>query len=574
VAPLRSIKTKIFLSIFAVSCVVLAILALIYDNYINASISRYELDYALASTDYAVRNVEQFLKAVEIDVESLQKNPQILQCLKSSVKTPESGDRINQILRETTESKDYLDDAYIRAENGALYSELENEFDLNLLRERIETILAFGSNRLTPLLTVTTSSRNKSLVFYSAPIYDIGAQERLATLFLDINYDYIVDLFINSSSRNSEKAVLINDAGEIILGYPIYTSFEPFLRDNPEIFQSPYTLAEKDVYKQSSIVVSMRLRNSNWYLARILSKERVYKDSTQLMILLAAVAFTLFFLSLAIAYFLAHAITKPLRELGGKISRVDKGDLTVEDSEPPREGDELKQLSFAFDNMVRRLNKYMQNELDIQKKSSEMEFAILQGQINPHFLYNTLDSVKWLAALQNENNICDMVSALINTLRYNLSSDQPFALLRQEIENIRNYVTIQKFRYGDAFTVKYSLEPESLNCPIMRFTLQPIVENAIFHGMENYSASGVIEIRGMTDGEYLLLEVADNGKGFEAENPLPENLRRRAKNKFSGIGLTNIRDRYELHYHERFQMNLAADGTLGGANISLRIPIT
>ena len=197
--------------------------------------------------------------------------------------------------------------------------------------------------------------------------------------------------------------------------------------------------------------------------------------------------------------------------------------------------------------MVRRVDKYMQNELDVQKKESEMEFAILQSQINPHFLYNTLDSVKWLAALQNEDNICNMVSALINTLRYNLSSKQPFALLRQEIENIRNYVTIQKFRYGSAFTVKYSLDPKTLNCSIMRFTLQPIVENAIFHGMENYSASGVIEIRSRAEDEYLILEVADNGTGFEIENPRPENLRRSSGNKFSGIGLSNIRERDELH---------------------------
>lgn len=567
---LRSVKSKIFVSIFAMSLLVLGVLAYICYNYIYTSITRYELNYAISSTDDAVRNIELFLRTMDDDIDKLLSEPALYTCLVQG--GSESTKRLNGLLKDFVSAKPYISNLYIHAADGTTYNSTDWGNYPHLLRDRIEAISAYESEKFTPLHNYMSPTRSNSVISYYTTIPSPYGGSNPGTLYIDLDYNNLSDLFVRSTAKTREKAILVNETGEIIMGFPIYVDFEPLIRENPEIFTAPYSIIDRSIFRQPSIVVSDRVRDSNWILVRIISKDGIYKDADRLLMLLVSVSAMLFLASLILSYLMANAITRPISELFGKIRRVESGDLTVRGS-PTARGDELQQLSSSFDRMVVRLDDYLQSEIETQKRKSDMEFQVLQSQINPHFLYNTLDSVKWLAAMQKEDNICNMVSALISTLRYNLSSKQSSALVRQEMENIQDYITIQKYRYGNAFDLQYDLEEAVLDCTMLRFTLQPLVENAIFHGMENYTASGLIRIRGWVRETDFVVEVADNGPGFGTSSPAPDTLRRKMKNQFSGVGLTNIKERYELLYREGFRMELSDDAELGGANIRLIIPL-
>lgn len=567
---LRSVKSKVFFSIFAMSLLVLAVLSYICYNYIHSSITHYELNYAISSTDDSVRNIETFLRTMEDDMERLLTDQEIYHCLKQADSYSEK--KLDALLKDFVEFKPYISNIFIRDSRSTIYNSTDWGDYPELLEDRIRAISAYESNKFTPLHNYMSPTRSNSAISYYTSIPDFYDGSAIGTLYMDLDYNYLSDLFVRSTAKTREKAILMNEAGDIIMGFPIYVDFEPFIRENPEVFTAPYSIIDKRIFRQPSIIVSDRVRDSNWILVRIISKDGIYKDANKLLVLLISVSVVVFLASLALSYLMAKAIARPISELNGKIRRVESGDLTVRKS-PVAQGDELQQLSASFDRMVVRLDDYLQSEIETQKRKSDMEFQVLQSQINPHFLYNTLDSVKWLAAMQKEDNICSMVSALINTLRYNLSAKESTALVRQEIANIKDYVTIQKYRYGNAFDVQYDLKADVLNCTMLRFTLQPLVENAIFHGMENYTASGLIHIRGWVGDGNFVLEVADNGIGFQSSSPSPDTLQRQMKNQFSGVGLTNIKERYELRYSRGFFIELSNDGALGGANIRLTIPV-
>lgn len=206
------------------------------------------------------------------------------------------------------------------------------------------------------------------------------------------------------------------------------------------------------------------------------------------------------------------------------------------------------------------------------KKKADMEFQILQAQINPHFLYNTLDSIKWLAVIQNVHNISSMTNSLINLLKYNISRNNKTVMLSEELESVKNYVNIQKYRYGDIFEVTYDVNEDLLEYRILKFILQPIVENAIFHGFENMEGNCLIKIIARKKDEYLIIEIIDNGIGITNERLEDIQSPNKDKGKFSGIGLRNIEERIKLYFGEKY--GLTIDSKLHeGTHVSLFLPI-
>ncbi|MDR3192334.1 MAG: histidine kinase, partial [Treponema sp.] len=181
---------------------------------------------------------------------------------------------------------------------------------------------------------------------------------------------------------------------------------------------------------------------------------------------------------------------------------------------------------------------------------NELKLDVLRSQINPHFLYNTLDSIKFLANLQEIHNISSMCSSLINLLKYNLSSGT-LATLGEEVESVRNYVGIQKYRYGDIFEFKTEIAKETEHCMVSRFVLQPLIENCLIHGFDDMESGGKITVRSSIYGETLCLEVINNGKYMDRGTLDKVNRGMEQDRPFSNIGINNIRERIRLQFGDR-----------------------
>jgi two-component system sensor histidine kinase YesM len=369
-----------------------------------------------------------------------------------------------------------------------------------------------------------------------------------------------------------EKVLVLNHLGETMFSFPYNINLDSIITDNPDIIESQTTQLTTDVFGKESIILSDTLNFSGWKVVRIINSDHIYEKTNQLAPLALIALGILFILTWMISLILSHSFTKPIRELHQHILKVENGNFKT--MIPIKRKDELGQLAHSFNVMTQNLNELIQKMLIEEKEKSQMEFQILQSQINPHFLYNTLDSIKWLATIQNVDNIKDMTNSLINLLKYNISSKGTMVMLKEEIQSIVNYVEIQKYRFGDIFEVYYDIPSQLENLFILRFILQPIIENSIIHGFEDIGNNQFhITIKAFSEDDILYITITDNGKGMDdiaIETLFTTEDKRNVMH--SGIGLKNIHDRIQLYFGPEFGLKISSLSNQGTSiQLSLRV---
>ncbi|MFF2480026.1 sensor histidine kinase [Paenibacillus sp. NPDC058071] len=310
--------------------------------------------------------------------------------------------------------------------------------------------------------------------------------------------------------------------------------------------------------------------NARWYLVGVIPRKHLARESQQIMPYLIIVVCLSLFFSILITFLLSRSISKPLNRLVHRMKQVSLGNFRIQDSDSSP--DELGYLSVKFDSMIEEISgliRQMQNE---QRLKRETELQMLQAQINPHFLFNTLNSIKWTATLSRADTVADGLNALAELLRNTIVDKEEFVPLRRELDNIENYVVIQRLRYGVSFTVIYEIGDELSGSSVLKFMLQPIIENALIHGLEESQDNGFIVISAVREGGDLRIAVRDNGRGMDGER-----LKRlfdptyRANQRLSGIGLTNVQERLQLHFGDRYGLTVTSE--IGeGTKVELLLP--
>ncbi len=242
---------------------------------------------------------------------------------------------------------------------------------------------------------------------------------------------------------------------------------------------------------------------------------------------------------------LVRRMMRPVKNLEEVMVQVGQGDLAVRAQIYSE--DEIGRLSQGFNDMIQQVEDLI-DELVTQKLlKKEAEIEALKYQITPHFMYNTLNSIKYAAILQNSAEIAEQLEAFIELLQLSASDRGAFITVRQEIHMVRNYVKLQMFRYANSFTVQFDVCPDIEGCYIPGLLIQPLVENAILHGIDLKRSDGLITVRVLRDENELAIKVEDNGRGMTAEE-LTRLMNGERKSKFSGIGVHNVRERLQLYY--------------------------
>ncbi len=264
-------------------------------------------------------------------------------------------------------------------------------------------------------------------------------------------------------------------------------------------------------------------------------------------------AIVVVFSSLAVAVILAillsGIITKPLRRLTARLRRATENDFSF-DPDIERGGGEIAEMGRVVNEMTQSINTLLKETEQMHLQQKNAEIALLQSQVNPHFLYNTLDSIRWMAVIQKNPGIEKTVRSLSNLLKNLAKGTSDKIPLENEIALLMDYVDTQSVRFMDLLEVRNNIPPALLHYNIVKFTLQPLVENAIFHGIEPSGECGVIELNAYEEGDYLIITVEDNGVGMTdqelkalqsaAQNPNPHGM--------AGIGVANVDNRLKLVY--------------------------
>ncbi|OCT13096.1 hypothetical protein A8709_20315 [Paenibacillus pectinilyticus] len=264
-----------------------------------------------------------------------------------------------------------------------------------------------------------------------------------------------------------------------------------------------------------------------------------------------------FVLSAMTAGFVARMIRTPVYYLIRKISQVRHGDLNVNISSSRR--DEFGKLAETFDEMLQQIRTLIEHVNLGERKKKELEIQVLQSQINPHFLYNTLGSISNVVAFGRYHEVDNLIEALISILEYGITDFSDRVSLEQELRNVKDYLYIQKIRYDCEFELIEQIDPVTLQLPVLRMALQPIVENSIFHGYAGGRKSGAIRLSAIRREGMLIIEVEDEGVGMTPEkttelllaDPVEKKLDQRKR-----IGLYNIHQRIRLNYGEPYGLNV------------------
>jgi len=281
------------------------------------------------------------------------------------------------------------------------------------------------------------------------------------------------------------------------------------------------------------------------------------------MVVISAVSLILCFL---IAESMSHDLSLPISRLSQAMNRLKEGDLDIQ-VDTTRE-DELGQLTRDFNHMTRRLKKNVEMQLQQQEQINAANIAMMQAQLNPHFLYNTLDTMKWIAKANGISELVTLSSGLAKILRMSISSEQ-FVTLQAEIKMVESYVDIQKIRFRDKFACDIELPMELEDQIVPKLILQPIVENAIRHGLHERE-EGRIFINIYEKNEELIIEVEDNGLGIDAEVAEKINSRRLQEQQ-GHIGLRNVDSILCLHYGEQYGVHVEKI-VEGGTRVTLKLP--
>lgn len=280
-------------------------------------------------------------------------------------------------------------------------------------------------------------------------------------------------------------------------------------------------------------------------------------------------AFTFMIVAIVSANAIANNISKRIIRIVREMKQAELNKLSVNVSSDGN--DELTYLAHSFNQMMQQLREMIIKETELHRMQHELEMRALQAEINPHFLYNTLEAINWMGRKNNMNEICEMTSMLADIMRYSIDKRKGLVKLSQEVEHIKKYLGIQKIRFRDNLSVFIDLPKSIMDTNIPKLTLQPIVENAIIHGLADKLEPGIIRMTGEVNNCVITLHIEDNGCGMNDEL-IHQMLFQQNTAKGKSIGLTNVNKRIQLFFGDRYGLDIFSVAGKG-TRVTVRLPL-
>jgi two-component system sensor histidine kinase YesM len=389
-------------------------------------------------------------------------------------------------------------------------------------------------------------------------------------LRIDIDQNIIANLLPASTDELGE-AFVIDESGRVIVSQnedKLYTSIH-----DKDYFKWIIDPKRSDTFKigeQSLLVTSVKNERLGWYIIRFVPTKTLIEDSNRVTILICLVVLLCISLAVGASVVNSRLISRPIIRLANDMKHAGHGDMEVRFNSVGN--DEIGYLGHSFNTMLEQITELMDKMYIEQKKKREFELMALQAQINPHFLYNTLESVCALAIKNRNVEVVRMVKSLALFYRAILSEGRNVISIQEEIENVKHYLVIQKIRYGDKFDYFIDIAPEINDKSVVKLVIQPLIENAIYHGIKQKQGKGIISIRGKENVDHILISVADDGIGFSDQKSCLEVLSTKPINQKQNYGLNNVNERIKLYFGAQYGLTISSR-TGVGTRVDVTLPV-
>lgn len=343
-------------------------------------------------------------------------------------------------------------------------------------------------------------------------------------------------------------------------------------RDIKDSLMSSNNAIEQDVLGQTVYVAFFYVESTDWFIVTVIPRAPLIDKANQAIAIFVLIAIICIILALIIALHQSNSITSRLTPLIRQMSLVrESAPVALPE---PEEQDEIGELISSYNYMTQQMNDLIEQEKETAEELRLSEFNSLQAQINPHFLYNTMDMINWMAVQGKNEEVSNVVRHLARFYKLTLSRKNNFSTIQNELEHVQVYIELQNMRFGGSIDFVSDIPDELYNNSIPKLTLQPIVENSILHGiMEKPEKQGTIVITAWTEEEDIVLLISDDGVGIPEDilaNILSEDCKNTSRG--SNIAIWNIHKRLQILYGENY--GLTYSSTFGeGCEVTLRIPL-
>ena len=410
----------------------------------------------------------------------------------------------------------------------------------------------------------------KWVVTLSKGIIDPNTGKNGAVFFIDLNYKLLKDLCENNSLAKNSYVFIVDESGKIIYhpkqqllysGLKVERIEEVLACDN-----SYFVIHEDGADKLYTVQVSDK---TGWRVVGVADFSELKKSQKETQELYIYTAILIFLAAILLATLLAATITKPIKRLMDSMKEVEKGNFEKANVVIEQDN-EIGSLGNSFNIMTEKIKRLMEQNTAVQEQKRRSELRALRSQINPHFLYNTLDSIIWMAEGEKNKEVVLMTAALARLLRQSISNDDERNPIEKEIEYTRSYLTIQQMRYKDKLEYEIDVDSDIQKEKIINLILQPLVENAIYHGIKYKGSKGKIIIRGFGEEDKIVIQVLDNGIGMDRETLTNIMDKSKANEGTGGVGVYNVHTRLQLYYGEKYGLHLESapgEGTVATITI-------
>ena len=557
----NSIQSVIFAMVSMLLLGAVAIVTVISMNYTRTSVFDNSSLYTQTIIQQMNQNIDSYIDYMENISYLVSSNEDVQAYLFGDEPDPESRVRILNQFKTILDSRSDILNLGIIGENGRMLINdalrLTNpdldihtqEWYTNALNGSASSYLSSShvqhiiSGERPWVITLSRGIRNKSS--------EVGNQKE-GVFFIDLNYSAISELCNQSMVGNQGYAFILDAEGNIVYHPQQQQLYNELQTENISLImgtdQDTVLFGKGGGEKLYSI---SRSEKTGWTVVNCVRVEELLRKSNKAQSLYVLVAMGLMIVALFFSRFISRSITQPIQQLCDSMERVQEGDFSVSDIVVESQN-EIGSLTKSFNVMTHRIQELMEQNIREQEAKRKSELKALQSQINPHFLYNTLDSIIWMAEGKKNEEVVLMTASLARLLRQSISNEDEVVSIGQEVEYARGYLTIQRMRYKDKMEFQIEVDPSILHIPLIKLVLQPVIENAIYHGLKYKESKGLLLVKGFMKNDNAVLQVIDNGVGMDEETLAHIYERHKVNYQSNGVGVYNVQKRLQLYYGNEY----------------------
>lgn len=398
--------------------------------------------------------------------------------------------------------------------------------------------------------------------------------EAIGYLVIDILEPSIAELYQSNYHSNQEQMYLIDSEGYIISGYPSKTTIGTKMKHESidNILRSQRGFFDTTLNHKKYITIFDTNEETHYKVVNYTPESEITKNSQPIKYLTLLLIVIAFIVTVWFTYLFAISITSPMNRLKIVMKKVEKGDLDIRFQANYQ--DEVSELGHNFNTMIMKLQTSIKESSEKKSRLQEAEINTLRAQINPHFLYNTLETISAIAKIKGVKMISELAIALGEMMRYSIKKDSEYVLLEEDLLLLERYLFIQEVRFQTKMKITISVEESARKLLIPPLLIQPLVENAIIHGLETKVGQGILTVRIHHSASLLWVEIKDDGVGMKEERlaVVTNLLESKVTSSQLGIGLENVVKRISLYYGNMYGVTMTSEENVG-TTVIMKLPV-